>query len=481
MKKIYLTMMAAALLVVGLTACGGSSSNLLNVEAPAWTEFVHPKADGVKLYKFADENSPKLQIAQEHCEGDMCDVELIWAGQKVKRGWTVNDWDTYVGDVFPVIAEEGDFYKVYASSEWIGAAEVYMKKSECEIVKPVKLTQEVLDSIGKTGYRRDFVVQEGALKNLCLSSYLGEYDGLEFGMGQLCDNCLVFVETKALWLSSSDENGPIKFVRAENDEDGNRLEFGKDNFWMNGEESMGLFDTKKLSEEQVKDIFNAIREDSARITQVLYYFPDIDKERMQYITIFENVKSGGSPNDISNKMLGYIPSKLAAYYEKQHPIYKSMDKAAYMQAEEDIQKELMAHCDEVIGHQIPIKGSPYNIKFTYAVIDDAKPRWSIVRFNLKVHLSDGDNGKGNEWINCIYALFKTTKGDILYVDYLRSTGPNYYELSFPIKGDPYNGINPAPWDDLEYIEMVNQEEGRPLFNKWLDGVAEANRNERTRR
>lgn len=325
MKKFFLTMMAAALLVVGLTACGGdSSSNPLNIEAPSWSQFVRPKTDGVKLYKAADQNSPKLQIAQEHCEGDMCDFEIIWAGERVPRRWSVNDWDTYVGDIFPIIAEEGDFYKVYVSSEWLGvAAEAFIKKSECEVVTPAKLTQEVLDSIGKTGQRRDYVVQKGALKNLCLSSYFGEYDGLEFEMGQLCDNCLVFVNTKTTWLSPSDEDGPIMFSR--NDDEQNesyQISFGKDNYWKSGEESTGLFDTKKLSDDQVVDIFNTIREDSVKTARVMYYFPEVDKERFQLIALYENMKTGDdetqeaasesysdNPEELARQMLDYIKAK----------------------------------------------------------------------------------------------------------------------------------------------------------------------------
>lgn len=265
-------------------------SNLLNVEAPAWKEFVHPKTDGVKLYKSADSNSPRLQIAMEPCDGDACDTELIWSGEKKPRGWTANDWDTYVGDVFPVLADEGDYYKVYVSHEWLGAAEAFIKKSECEVVKPVKITQEILDAIGKEGYRRDYVIQEGALKNLCFSSYYGDYDELMFCMGQLCDNCIVLVNTKAVWLSPSDEDGPIEFSRSDNDpNEAYQLAFGKNNCWTSGENSSGLFDAQKLSEEQAESIYNAIRMDSTNVMQVLYYIPDVDKGNLKSFSISDVV------------------------------------------------------------------------------------------------------------------------------------------------------------------------------------------------
>lgn len=290
-KKNFLSMMAGALLVVGLVACGGSPSNPnpLNIEVPAWEQFVHPKSDGVKLYKSADENSPKLQIAHEPCEGDMCDLLIIWEGESVQRGWIVNDWDVSTYDAFPILAEEGDFYKVYVSSEWVGAEEAYIKKSDCDVVKPAEITQEVLDTIGKSTWRRDYVVPEGELKNLCFSSYLGEFDGLEFGMGQLCGNCLVFVNTNLIWLDQSDENADIKIVPGASENEADKLMFGKDYYWVPSDESPWLFDTKKLSNEMVGELFNRLRMDSVEITQMLYYLPDVSKERFYYLYKFADV------------------------------------------------------------------------------------------------------------------------------------------------------------------------------------------------
>jgi len=293
MKKSFLILIAVVLLVVGLMACGGNGnetpSNPLNINAPAWEKFVHPKSDGLKLYKSADENSPKLQIAMEPCEGDICETEIIWAGEKIQRGWTANDWDVTVYDVFPILAEEGDFYKVYVFGEWVGAAEAYIKKGECDVVMPAEITQEVLDSIGKRCWRRDYVIQEGELKNLCLSSYLGDFDGLEFGMGQICGNCLAFVNSKPVWLIQSDENVGIRLVAGENENEADKLEFGKDFYWTPSEEAPSLLDTKKLGDEMVNELFNKLRPDSMELKEVIYYMPEVDKGRIFSIFLFPDV------------------------------------------------------------------------------------------------------------------------------------------------------------------------------------------------
>lgn len=289
MNKIILTLMAASLLCVGLTACGGEASlnNPLNVEAPAWQQFVHPKGDNVIVYKKADVNSPHLQFAAEPCDGDACDFKILWSDEKAPRGWDINEETANSYSAYPILAEEGDFYKVYYSREWLGAVEGYIKKEECNVVKPSVLTQELIDSIGNLEFRRDYLVQEGDLKNLCLSSYLGEYDETMFDMGQLCGNCLVYVKTKPIMLQPSSEKASIQFSRNENDENESYLiAFGNDQLWQPNESSPSVFDTRKLNEEQVRNIYNSIKIDIAKPTMVLYYLPDVSKERLMPFYIY---------------------------------------------------------------------------------------------------------------------------------------------------------------------------------------------------
>lgn len=280
MKKSIFSMISAVLLVVGLTACGGDS-NPLGVEAPAWEQFAHPKSDGVKLFERADEKSGWLNIIQEPCDGDACYSRLSWSNEKAPRGWTANNLDVSTTDAFPIIGEEGNYYKIYVSYEWLGAEEAYIKKSDCDVVKPVKITQEILDSLVKTSYRRDYVVQKGKLENLCLSSYYGEYDEVDFSMGQLRGNYLLFVKTKPVWLSFSDE--AFKLTHNEDEEnDSYQISFGSDLIWTSGEDASGLFDAGKLTEEQTESIYNAIHENPAEVIEVMYYLPDVDKSSLKH-------------------------------------------------------------------------------------------------------------------------------------------------------------------------------------------------------
>ena len=288
MNKKILTLMAAVLLCTMLAACGGDKglNNPLNVEAPAWQQFAHPKGESVIVYKNADTKSPRLQFAAEPCEGDACDFKLLWSDEKAPHGWSVNDETANNFSAYPILGEEGDFYKVYISQEWLGAVEGYIKKAECDVIKPVDLTPELIDSIGKTECRRDYIISEGELQNLCLSSYLGEYDGMEFEMGQFCGNCLVFVETKPVVINASTENAPILYTQSVNEgTEEFQISFGQNQLFQSSEGSYVL-DTKKLSEEQVLSIFNSIRIESTKMKEVLFYLPDVNKERLQHFYIY---------------------------------------------------------------------------------------------------------------------------------------------------------------------------------------------------
>lgn len=299
MRKNVLTILITALLCGGFVACSNESTppNPFNIEVPTWQEFAHPKDEGVIVYKNADATGPYLQFAAEPCEGDACNFMILWSDEEAPRGWGVNTETVNNYSAFPILGEEGEFYKVYVSREWLGAVEGYIKKSDCNITKPETLTQALIDSIGKTAIRRDYIIKEGELKNLCLSSYLGEYDGIEFRLGQLCNNCLVFINTKPLMLNPLNENSPIQLSRDENDENESFiLVFGTDQLWQPNEESPAVFDTQKLSEEQVKNIYISLKAEDTKPTEILYYLPEVSKDRLQSIFIYETSSRENTSN-----------------------------------------------------------------------------------------------------------------------------------------------------------------------------------------
>lgn len=289
MKTNILNLMAAALLCTGLAACSGNNAenNPLNVEAPAWQQFAHPKGDNVIIYKQANADAPVLQIASEPVEGDYGDMQVLWSDEKAPRGWYVNNYDVNSYDALPILGEEGEFYKVYVSHEWLGGEEGYVKKADCDAVSPVALTPELIDSIGKSEFRSDCIVKEGELRNLCFSSYLGEYDEMSFKMGQWCGHCIAYPETKSVSLNITMGNAPVSFAKGEGEGDeGYVLNGGEDQLCQPNPEGPSVFDTQKLSEEQIRQMYNDLKVDGATVKEVLYYIPEVNKERFVHIYIF---------------------------------------------------------------------------------------------------------------------------------------------------------------------------------------------------
>ena len=317
MKKNFLNLMAATLLCAGLVACGGEKkeSNPLNVEAPALEQFAHPKGDGVTIYKQVKSDAPVLQIASEPVEGDFGDMEVLWSGEKAPRGWYVNNYEISSYDALPILGEEGDFYKVYVSHEWLGGKEGYVKKADCDVVKPMALTPELIDSIGKSECRSDRIVKEGELRNLCFSSYLGDYDEMSFEMGQWCGHCIVYPKTKSVSLNITIGQAPVSFAKGEGEGDESyMLSGGEDQLCQPNQEGPSVFDTQKLSEEQIRQVYNALKVDGAKAKEVLYYIPEVNKERFIHIYIFpiDNESKGeeSAPEQTTNDSPEAVVSKI---------------------------------------------------------------------------------------------------------------------------------------------------------------------------
>lgn len=288
MNKNILTLTAAVLLCTMLAACGGDKglSNPLNVEAPAWQQFAHPKGNNKPLYKEATENSPVLKVAIAPSDGDSYETKIFWSDEKGPRGWYAESWIVNDNDVYPILGEEGDFYKLYVFNEVVGAKEAYAKKTDFDIVKPIALTQEIIDSIGKTEIRCDNIIKEGELQNLCFSSFEGDYDEPPFvTMGQLCGNCIIYPRINTAYLNVVTDKAPITFTKTE-DNESYTLNVGEDQLYQPNSTSAIIFDTKKLSEELIKQMYNDLKQDGAEIKEVLYYIPEVNKERFIHIIIF---------------------------------------------------------------------------------------------------------------------------------------------------------------------------------------------------
>ena len=259
-----------------LVSCN-SEQRPLGVEAPAWKEFVHPKA-AMKVYKEANENSPYLQLIHEDNDGYGA-AAYQWSDEMVPVLWAVGDTDV-AGEyaAYPLLATEGDFYKVYVSDEWMGCFVGYIKKNDCDVVKPAELTTDVLQQVGKNSGRNDYIVSEGKQKGLCMSTYPAEFDELMFSVGQLSDNCIVYPEQKPIVLVYNTEQRGVTFVPNEEGE-GYTLTYGESDTV----KDTWIFDAGKLSQELTDSIFQYAKNEKADIAEVAYYIPDVSKDLLIHV------------------------------------------------------------------------------------------------------------------------------------------------------------------------------------------------------
>ena len=96
------------------------AESLIKLSLPPFEKFVVVTNSDGGLYKNADTNSPTLVRWDEaDCESDFCEVAYQWSDQPAKPGFEMaTDILTWEGRVYPVLAEEGKFYKVSVLDRW---------------------------------------------------------------------------------------------------------------------------------------------------------------------------------------------------------------------------------------------------------------------------------------------------------------------------------------------------------------------------
>lgn len=299
MKKNFLAFIAVALLCVGLTACGGgqAENNPLNVQAPEWKQFIVPKVENPKIYKQANENSPVLRTSITTDYADVYEARMYWSDETAPRGRFTEHWIVAENSTYPILGEEGDFYKVYVFNEVVGAVEGFMKKAECNVVEPALLTPELIDSIGKMEGRCDNIVREGDLENLCISSFQVDYDEEPYIiMGQLCGNCIVYPHGYTAALSIVPETTPVTFTKVESGK-GFMLRGSEDLLFQPNPVQASVLDTKKLSTELIQQMYNDLKTEKPELKEVLYYIPEVQKEQFIHVMIVPTANNKGESKE----------------------------------------------------------------------------------------------------------------------------------------------------------------------------------------
>lgn len=278
-KKLYIGGGVLGTILIGLglwlAFSGNSSNNPIGVEKPAWDKFLVVTAEDVTLYKDASSDSPQLMEAIEKLESDMAAREFRWEDQGKKKGYTVYPYKLSKNTVLPVLEETDTWYKVQVDNE-MAYTSAYIKKEWCRLVMPEPITEDILERLSNTTWRCNYLVKKGKLKNLCITTFFDVLNGESLHVGALVDGCLVYPNYKQIYPKN---NSSSNVTISKNEEyDCFTLSYGENQI-VKFEEG-DVFDPRKLTDEEVTQIFNVVKlESSATPMKVEYYLPEIDQER----------------------------------------------------------------------------------------------------------------------------------------------------------------------------------------------------------
>ena len=169
--------------------------NILNVGEPTVEKFVRVVKENSEIFRYADPESPWLVTWMEDLESDMAIIVDKWSNEDVPDGYSCDESFAYPGQVFAVLGEEGDFYKVSIYNDNCDIESGFVKKADVEDVEPETATADALEEIDSEIEGMDMkIFKEGKYKGLVLRVLQDELHGITLEVGVLMNGCLAFPE-----------------------------------------------------------------------------------------------------------------------------------------------------------------------------------------------------------------------------------------------------------------------------------------------
>ena len=250
-----------------------NTGSVINVSSPPFERFVVVTNEGTGLYKNADTNSPTLVgWVETYCISDHCYSFYQWSYQPARPGFEQPSMSTitYEGKVFPVLGEEGDFYKVYILNEWCDIESAYIPKASVGVIKSAPFKADMQEDEDK--YFMFRVIKNGKYKDIVLIDEYDELGGETFKVGVLNDG---IVAIPAVYCIDSyminEQKEDIIFYHSDGDVS---LRYNK-SLAMTAREDYESYrlDLKKLSSEQIAKIINTMTRKKPEYVNYMYYFP----------------------------------------------------------------------------------------------------------------------------------------------------------------------------------------------------------------
>ena len=257
------------------TMTTAAAENVINVTMPPFQKFVVVTVEEEALRQKPDDDSPNLiRWIESECESDFCQNIYQWSDQPGKPGFEIStDIIACAGRIFPVLGEEGDFYKVCTLTEWCDIEYAYLPKASVEDIEYQPIKADMLES--EDMYFKCRVVKDGKYKDVV---FISEYDELEeetLRVGVLKDGIVAMPLVYNIFSQiSSKLSGTKEGLKIKEEEGHFMLYFSKDmGMAVEDFDNAYQLNLKKLSAEQLAKIIDTVTKKKPEYVDFMYHFP----------------------------------------------------------------------------------------------------------------------------------------------------------------------------------------------------------------
>jgi hypothetical protein len=270
------------------TEATAKTESVINVSKPPFQKFVvvtvEDEAEGTPLLKEPKNDSPSMQRwLESDCESDFCEEKYQWSDQSRPQGFDLGtDAIAGPGRVFPLLGEEGDYYKVSTLGKWCDIESAYILKSDVGEIEMKPITADMLEGDGEESSLTYRVMKDGKYKDIVIGYEYDELNGETLQVGLLRDGALV---TPVTYMIDSQLNTELNDIEITESDGTFSLKYGQSLSVVTDEETNSRqLDIKKLSNKQIEKIIDTVTKKKPEYVECMYHFPAMGVRMFYYKT-----------------------------------------------------------------------------------------------------------------------------------------------------------------------------------------------------
>ena len=248
-----------------------ATARQIKLSNPPFKKFIVVSEEGAKIHKKADNSSPTLVCWAEDCEGDDCEMLFKWSDEPGKAGYNKETDMAYVGRLYPVTGEEGNFYKVNILTETCDIESGFLSKDLVASIDYEPINAADLKNIEEPQYKY-LVITEGKNKGFVLIDQEDELWGETLMVGMLINGIIAVPCDFTFDCSNNNQQQqPIAISKSDNRY---YLEYSN-NMKVVAEEGYEIYqlDPKKLGSDQIDQIIGTFSNSKPDLVMYFYHFP----------------------------------------------------------------------------------------------------------------------------------------------------------------------------------------------------------------